>query len=177
MDHPANAPIYHIVVMNSAIPTTADDEERVLQSLLDSQMNGRKWGDISVHYLIGPSGKVYQGRLLRYRADGTVGTGMGNDSHLWGKCAIMTLSEGELTAEASEALRTLVDDRITVFNEYFREPLKEQQARLKASLGPAYSEDMDLDQVRLRFHPALHSSIKQLLEGGEQPAGQPEEDI
>lgn len=178
MDHAPNAPILDIVVMHSAVTCTADNELETLQRIQRDQMISHKWSDISVHYLIGPSGKVYEGRDLRYRADGTVGSGMGRFGDNWGKCAIMLLgnfnSAGQaLTPEAQSSLNALIEDRKEVFERRFKKALEVREAETKSLMGQ--EGPFGFDQVRIHVSPSLpkgfldQTSGNNKADGGTQP--------
>ena len=56
-------------------PDTVDDSRRLrgIQNWHQNNPGGPGWGDIAYHYLIGPTGKIYEGRSEKYAASsGTV---------------------------------------------------------------------------------------------------------
>ena len=56
-------------------PDTVDEIRRLrgIQNWHQTNGGGPKWGDIAYHYLVGPSGKIYQGRSVDYAAaSGTI---------------------------------------------------------------------------------------------------------
>jgi len=66
-------PFAHVTLHHTASHTTAGmDEPAILRSIQRYHQSGdRGWGDLAYHYLIGPSGMIYEGRDLRYAADTT----------------------------------------------------------------------------------------------------------
>lgn len=181
MPHPGNAPVLDLVVMHSGVLTTADDELEILQRIMAAHMNpvsGRGWGDISAHYLVGPSGKVYQGRNIRYRADGTVGHGMGRFQDNWNKAAIMLLGDFNnpaqvFTPEAQSALTTLIEDRRTKFAHKYADELNARELETRGLLGSKYEGgSLGYDEIRVRKHPSLPATIQSFLDGnGSNTAG------
>ena len=174
--HPGNAPIMDVVIMHTAVLTPVD-EDKELAILRDIQRahvsrQGRGWGDISAHYLIGPSGKLYQGRKIwyRYPDSGSVGAGMGRFNYHWGKCSIMLLGDfnnpaQEFTPEAQETLVTLIEDRTRKFGRMYRRPLNEREAETRLLLGSAYVKgtELGLDEVGVRRHPSLPTPVWEFL--------------
>lgn len=181
MEHAENAPILDLVIMHSGVLTTAEDELEILQRIMAAHMNpisGRGWGDISAHYLIGPSGKVYQGRLIWYRADGSVGHGMGRFQYAWNKCSIMMLGDFNnpaqiLTPEAQNALTTLIEDRRTKFARKYADELNARELETRSLLGSKYEGgSLGYDEIRVRKHPSLPATIQSFLDGnGSNTAG------
>ncbi len=54
------------------VPDSVSEEQR-LRNIQNYHQATQGWGDIAYHYLIGPSGKVYEGRSERYAASsGTI---------------------------------------------------------------------------------------------------------
>lgn len=182
MDHAENQPIMDLVIMHTAMLTTEDDELKLLRQIQQDHMNkaiGRGWGDIAAHYLIGPSGKVYQGRRIQYRyPTPSVGGGMGRFNYAWEKCAIMLLGNfndpnQEFTEAAKEALLTLIDDRQRKFGDLYRDILNAREAEAKILLGSTYQgQHLGLDEVRLRYHPSLPPLVRNFLDHPEK--GPPE---
>jgi len=172
MNHASNAPILDIVVMHTAVLTTAENEVEILQRIQYDHIAERKWGDISAHYLIGPSGKVYQGRDIRYRSEASVGAGMGRFQDPWNKCAIMLLGnfnspEQVFTAEARSALTTLIEDRKDVFGHKYQQALEAREAETRAQMGR--EGPFGLDEIRVRVNPSLPKGF--LDSGGNNTAG------
>jgi hypothetical protein len=171
MDHSENGPIMDIVVMHAVVLATAENELDKLQQIQYYHMNkinGRGYGDIAVHYMIGPSGKVYEGRALRYRPEATAGSGMGRFGDPWGKCVVMLLGnfnvpEQAFTPEAQNALMTLIEDRKSVFERMFEDALKIREAETRALRGS--DGPFGLDQVRIRKHPTLPPVLQNFLDG------------
>ncbi|MBN2306451.1 N-acetylmuramoyl-L-alanine amidase [Candidatus Peregrinibacteria bacterium] len=168
LEHAENEPIMDIVIMHSAEATTADNELSVLQAMQSFHINTRGWDDIAPHYLVGPSGKVYQGRNLRFRyPDGqgsTIGSGMGRFSYAWNKCAIMLMGDfisQEITAEAQQATVALIDDRRNHFQQLYREQLDEREAETARLMGGRHADGTNYgyDVVRVRQHPSLPASV------------------
>ncbi len=174
--HPGNAPIMDVVIMHTAVLTPLD-EDKELEILRDIQRahvsrQGRGWGDISAHYLIGPSGKLYQGRKIwyRYPDSGSVGSGMGRFNYHWGKCSIMLLGDfnnpaQEFTQEAQETLLTLIEDRTRKFGRMYREPLNHRETETCLLIGPACPKgtNLGLDEVGVRKHPSLPAPVWSFL--------------
>lgn len=174
--HPGNAPIMDVVIMHAAV-FTPNDEDKELEILRNIQRahvarSGRGWGDIAPHYLIGPSGKLYQGRKIwyRYPDSGSVGAGMGRFSYHWGKCSIMLLGDfnnpaQEFTPEAQETLLTLIEDRTRKFGRMYRESLNAREADTCQLLGPGCPKGahLGLDEVGVRRHPSLPASVWEFL--------------
>jgi len=79
------------------------DEAETLRRIQRFHQVDRGWGDIAYHYLIGPSGKVYQGRDPRFESD--TGTGYDTTGHL----NICLLGNFEEQHPSDEALRALVE--------------------------------------------------------------------
>jgi hypothetical protein len=174
MTNAENQPILDLVIMHTAMLTTQEDELTLLRQIQQDHMNkaiGRGWGDIAPHYLIGPSGKVYQGRDIRYRyPTNSVGGGMGRFNYAWEKCAIMLLGNfndptQEFTAEAKDALLTLIDDRQRKFGDLYRDRLNAREAEARVMLGTTYQgQHLGLDIVRLRYHPSLPPTVRNFLD-------------
>lgn len=67
--------VHHITIHHTESPTPDPvDEVQRLKSIQRGHMVvDRQWGDIAYHYLIGPSGKVYEGRSQSFAtSSGTV---------------------------------------------------------------------------------------------------------
>jgi len=168
LTHAENRPIMDIVIMHSAQVTTEDNELAVLQNMQTRDINVRKWADIAAHYFVGPSGKVYQGRLLRYRypdgAGASIGSGMGRLKFHWNKCAIMLLgnfTSQEITPEAKEATIALIDDRRGKFDILYEEELKAREAETVSLMGANHVEGRNYgyDVTRVMRHPSLPASV------------------
>ncbi len=93
----------HLTVHHTAgITRTGTDEASILRSIQRMHMHDKGWGDIAYHYLIGPSGKVYEGRDTQYQPD--TATRYDTSGHL----AICLLGNFEEQAPTPQALETLV---------------------------------------------------------------------
>lgn len=177
MDHAENAPILDLVIMHTAVLTTVDNEKEILQRIQRDHIVGRKFPDISAHYLVGPSGKVYQGRNIRYRSEASVGTGMGRFDYPWSKIAIMMLGnfaspDQVFTPEAQNTLTTLIENRKKVFGLKYYKALDQREAETKVLLGSNAGEGpLGLDVIRVRKHPSLPPVIQSFLDSGGNTAG------
>lgn len=184
MEHAENRPIMDLVIMHTAVLTTKDSELEILRRIQLDHINGRGWGDISAHYLIGPSGKVYQGRKIWYRypgkaVGGSVGAGMGRFDYSWSKCSIMMLGNfndpsQEFTEDAKQALLALIDDRRTKFGRMYRKALDAREAETAVLLGSGHQKGQNhgLDVIRTRIHPSLPHVVREFLlnpDGEEEP--------
>lgn len=140
MDHPSNVPIKDIVIQHSTVRIDVDGDEetinKMMQNILDVHQK-RGWGHVNFHAAVGPDGRVFQGRIPRYRADGTVGQAVSTDAdgkpiglggpdrygYNWHKYAIMVLGDlrdpEQFTNAAKEALTILVADREVHFNRMY----------------------------------------------------------
>ena len=167
MTHAENAPVLDIVLMHTGVLTTSDNELEVLQNIHFAHIQ-RGWGDITAHYLVGPSGKIYQGRAIWYRLPkGTsVADGMGRFNFFWGKCAIMLMGNfsdpaQEFTPDAKDALTILIEDLQNKLGTLYRDELEARQAETRRLLGSRDKDvPLDHDRIRLIFSPSLPASAR-----------------
>lgn len=65
-----NSSIVKLTIHHSGVKTELHTDERAaLRSMQRFHQDERKWGDLAYHFIVGPSGSVYQGRDTAYAAD------------------------------------------------------------------------------------------------------------
>lgn len=94
--------IREIVIHHSDGRAPAPDmETKVLRGIQSYHMDEKKWGDLAYHFLIAPSGRIYEGRNPAYAGDSAT------KYDLQGKLLICLLGGYEKTPPTTEALRAL----------------------------------------------------------------------
>lgn len=108
-----------ITVHHSARPAAAMRGASVasvaeeLRRYQKTHMGERGWGDIGYHYLIDPSGRVFEGRSLRWQ--GAHAGGNNNRQNL-GVCLLGNFEDEHPTSAALAALDGLIGDFRTTYN-------------------------------------------------------------
>lgn len=94
--------IYSIVIHHTETPNEAARlAKNRLQNIQSYHIREKKWGDIAYHYLIDPSGKIYEGRDSAFQGDS------GTDYDLNGRlliCVLGSFTEQLPTAPALDSL-------------------------------------------------------------------------
>lgn len=109
---PATVPYRRITVHHTAMGNAPvldgsfEASARELRRIQSSQLNGGKFGDIAYHYLIDPSGRVFEGRQIHLQ-----GAHAGGDNNIGniGVCLIGNFDTERPTPAALAALESLVD--------------------------------------------------------------------
>jgi hypothetical protein len=112
---PASPPWRWITVHHSAEPGakplnggTLNDSARALRHIQSAHMNGTdRMGDIGYHFLIDPSGRIFQGRDLRYQ--GAHAHGANNVGNV-GICLLGNFDEQKPTDASVAAMHRLIED-------------------------------------------------------------------
>jgi hypothetical protein len=95
-------PFRCVTIHHTAEPSTLGaDELRLLRGDQRYHQQNKKWGDIAYHFLIGPSGAIYEGRSPAYVAD--TATNYDPAGHLT-LCLLGNFEEQQPTPAAEEAL-------------------------------------------------------------------------
>lgn len=87
-------------------PTSGNVAEHI-KDIQTFHMRGRSWGDIGYHFLIDPTGRIWQGRLLDWQ--GAHAQGSNNVANI-GICLIGDFNHERPDPRALEALGRLVDE-------------------------------------------------------------------
>lgn len=95
-------PWTRITIHHSA--TTSDGADAI-QRIQKDHIEGRKWGDIGYHFVIDGSGRVYQGRSLRYQ--GAHADGRNNRGNI-GICLLGDFDSESVDPRALRSLEALV---------------------------------------------------------------------
>lgn len=91
-------------------PKTHDDAKRAVKGIQQYHMHQRHWSDIGYHYLVSPSGDIFEGR--QKLNDGTYSRGAhsgGNNSNNLGICVLGDYTTEKLTDRSKQAVSDLVD--------------------------------------------------------------------
>lgn len=106
--------IHHDGMPPAAMRSTRDVAMR-LEQIRAAHVNGRGWADIGYHYIVDPSGRVWEGRNIAYQGAHVKDQ---NENNL----GILVLGNFEIQRPSPQALSTL--DRFVVFNmQRYRIPL------------------------------------------------------
>ena len=97
--------IHHTAMVNKS----GQNDFRILQGTQNYHMGEKKWGDIAYHYVIGPSGRVYEGRELKYVAD--TSTNFDPTGH-FNLCLMGNFEKQDPTEKAKEVLVRFVVERL-----------------------------------------------------------------
>ncbi len=89
----------------SASPDSAAADLRQIQH---NHMHGQGWGDIGYHFLIDPSGRIYEGRTLAWQG-AHAGNSANNERNI-GVCLLGDFSRDRPTPAALAALQGLLDN-------------------------------------------------------------------
>lgn len=102
-----------IVIHHTAGRTPVEaDEPMILKNIQSFHMNDMKWGDIAYHYLIAPSGKIYEGRNPKFTGDS------GTKYHTNGLlmiCFVGTYDKRLPTPKARYSLKKLIKNRLAYY--------------------------------------------------------------
>ncbi|MBU1105736.1 MAG: peptidoglycan recognition protein family protein [Candidatus Riflebacteria bacterium] len=88
------------------------DEAMILKNIQSFHMTDMKWGDIAYHYLIAPSGKIYEGRNPKFAGDS--GTKYDTNSLLM-ICFVGTYDKRLPTPMARHSLKKLINNRLAYY--------------------------------------------------------------
>ena len=113
----------------------------------------KEWGDIAYHYLIGPSGSLYEGRDWRYRGDS------GTSYDLDGRLLICLVGNFMEQLPESAALKTLVETIAAKLHEHGLKPEDVVTHRMVAST------DCPGDRLQAWFEGAGGEAIKKCFAG------------
>ncbi len=101
-----NSSIVKLTIHHSGVKTDLHTDERAaLRSMQRFHQDERKWGDLSYHFIVGPSGSVYRGRDTAYAAD--TATNYKPIGHVT-ICVLGNFDEQMPTAEALGGLTDLI---------------------------------------------------------------------
>ncbi len=109
---PADAPWNWITVHHSAEPGakplsgSLNDSAKAIRDIQTAHMSGKNYGDIGYHFVIDPSGRVFQARELRYQ--GAHAYGKNNIGNV-GICLLGNFEHEHPTQAAVEAMHGLID--------------------------------------------------------------------
>jgi len=104
MEEHTEGEISSIVIHHTQTPNQGGPFERTrLRGIQSYHVEERGWGDIAYHYLIGPSGRIYEGRDPVFRGDS------GTKYDLDGRLLICLLGDFREILPTRAALVTLVD--------------------------------------------------------------------
>ena len=93
-----------IVIHHTQTPNRGAPFERArLRGIQSYHVGERGWGDVAYHYLIGPSGRIYEGRDPRFQGDS------GTDYDLNGRLLVCVIGDFRETLPTREALASLVE--------------------------------------------------------------------
>ncbi|MBF0542795.1 MAG: N-acetylmuramoyl-L-alanine amidase [Candidatus Riflebacteria bacterium] len=106
-----------IVVHHSAgTAPEPDNETKVLKGIQSFHMDDKNWGDTAYHYLIAPSGRIYEGRNSGFQGDSGTKYDLKNKLMI---CMLGNYQEKDPTAQATKALSELL---IAKMKEYELKP-------------------------------------------------------
>jgi len=107
-------PIYSIVIHHTETPNEAARLEiNRLRSIQSFHTGKKAWGDIAYHYLIGPSGKIYEGRTSHFQGDS------GTSYDLNGRlliCVLGSFTDQLPVAPALDSLTRFVKSKVQSLN-------------------------------------------------------------
>ncbi|NOT30229.1 MAG: N-acetylmuramoyl-L-alanine amidase [Planctomycetes bacterium] len=99
--------LHHSAKYSKEIGTpTASNVGEVLKDIQTVHMRDRGWGDIGYHFLIDPTGRIWQGRLLDWQ--GAHAQGSNNVANI-GVCLLGDFNHERPDPRALESLERLVD--------------------------------------------------------------------
>jgi hypothetical protein len=124
--------IRHVTIHHTAGRNKPNQDERaVLRGIQRFHQGEKSWGDIAYHFLIGPSGAIYQGRDLAFASD--TATGYDPKGHL----NISLLGNFEEEQPTPEALASLVLVAAHLMSEFDLPPSQlRTHRRVAATLCP-----------------------------------------
>ncbi len=89
------------------------DEAMILQNIQSFHMTDKKWGDIAYHYLIAPSGKIYEGRNPLYLGDS--GTRYDTNGYLM-ICFLGTYDKHLPSPQARYSLKKIIKNKLAEYS-------------------------------------------------------------
>ena len=108
-----NSSIVKLTIHHSGVKTELHTDERAaLRGMQRFHQDERKWGDLAYHFIVGPSGSVYQGRDTAYAAD--TATNYKPTGHV----TICVLGNFDQQRPTAAALRGLTDLICALLNEF-----------------------------------------------------------
>lgn len=98
--------VHHTADANPVRPASQDVSARRMRGYQAFHMDTRKWADIGYHFVIDPSGRIWEGRPLRWQ--GAHAGSPAANRHNVGVCLMGNFELGPPTAQQQTTLKTLV---------------------------------------------------------------------
>ena len=98
-----------IIHHTAAVTDTGQNETPILRNIQHDHMNNEGWGDIAYHYLIGPSGTIYEGRDPQYAGDTRTNYDPAGYLHI---CLLGNFNKQEPTTAALASLKSLLQGHV-----------------------------------------------------------------
>ena len=112
--NPAQGDWRYITIHHSVFPDARSTSGSLASSasairrIQAEHMNNRAYGDIGYHYLIDPSGRVFEGRELRWRGAHSAGPGGANNYNNIGICLIGNFEVEHPTRQALASMHSFI---------------------------------------------------------------------
>lgn len=134
--------IHHTAESLVKIKTT-EDEQKVLQAIYKYHTFSNAWGDIGYNYIIGPSGKIYDGRAWWPDAIGAHASWNNSES-----VGIALMGNFEIEEPTKEQITSLQNILVAVAHKYKINPYVDvTYHKFDAKLPSPYIRDLILDSI------------------------------